>query len=238
MRTPSLLAFRSWSATIVAARHRSRCGARLRRRPRPLSAGLLLAALAGGAAPALAAPPDAASRAYAAVDPFIGTAGDGHTFPGAVVPFGMIQLVAGHADPAARQGLRLGRGLPSRGLDHRRLLAHALLRHRALRPRRRAADADRRRGAARARRRRQARQRLHLALQPPGRGRAARLLRRDARGLRDPRRAHRQRARRRAPLHLPRRQPGARAHRSAHQPLRLSRQGAVVAAAAAPRTAP
>jgi predicted alpha-1,2-mannosidase len=26
------------------------------------------------------------------VDPFIGTAGDGHTFPGAVVPFGMVQL--------------------------------------------------------------------------------------------------------------------------------------------------
>ncbi|HEY1141714.1 MAG TPA: GH92 family glycosyl hydrolase [Lysobacter sp.] len=30
--------------------------------------------------------------AYAAVDPFIGTGGEGHTFPGAVVPFGMIQL--------------------------------------------------------------------------------------------------------------------------------------------------
>jgi predicted alpha-1,2-mannosidase len=29
---------------------------------------------------------------YAAVDPFIGTGGEGHTFPGAVVPFGMIQL--------------------------------------------------------------------------------------------------------------------------------------------------
>ena len=26
------------------------------------------------------------------MDPFIGTAGDGHTFPGAVVPFGMVQL--------------------------------------------------------------------------------------------------------------------------------------------------
>jgi predicted alpha-1,2-mannosidase len=35
---------------------------------------------------------DAAQRAYAAVDPFIGTGGEGHTFPGAVVPFGMIQL--------------------------------------------------------------------------------------------------------------------------------------------------
>ena len=26
------------------------------------------------------------------VDPFIGTGGHGHTFPGAVVPFGMVQL--------------------------------------------------------------------------------------------------------------------------------------------------
>ena len=29
---------------------------------------------------------------YDAVDPFIGTAGKGHTFPGAVAPFGMVQL--------------------------------------------------------------------------------------------------------------------------------------------------
>ena len=34
--------------------------------------------------PALAAPTD--------VDPFIGTGGEGHTFPGAVAPFGMVQL--------------------------------------------------------------------------------------------------------------------------------------------------
>lgn len=33
-----------------------------------------------------------AQRAYAAVDPFIGTGGEGHTFPGAVLPFGMVQL--------------------------------------------------------------------------------------------------------------------------------------------------
>jgi len=32
------------------------------------------------------------STAYDSVDPFIGTGGDGHTFPGAVVPFGMVQL--------------------------------------------------------------------------------------------------------------------------------------------------
>ncbi|MHC1480291.1 GH92 family glycosyl hydrolase [Frateuria aurantia] len=29
---------------------------------------------------------------YAAVDPFIGTAGSGHTFPGATLPFGMVQV--------------------------------------------------------------------------------------------------------------------------------------------------
>jgi predicted alpha-1,2-mannosidase len=39
-----------------------------------------------------AVPDDAATRAYTAVDPFIGTGGEGHTFPGAVVPFGMVQL--------------------------------------------------------------------------------------------------------------------------------------------------
>jgi predicted alpha-1,2-mannosidase len=52
-----------------------------------LVGGLLLATLSASA-PAgggVASP-------YAAVDPFIGTGGDGHTFPGAVVPFGMIQL--------------------------------------------------------------------------------------------------------------------------------------------------
>lgn len=30
--------------------------------------------------------------AYDAVDPMIGTGGEGHTFPGAVAPFGMVQL--------------------------------------------------------------------------------------------------------------------------------------------------
>src|SRR5690606_23828613 len=51
--------------------------------------GILMAA---GAAPAA---DDATARgeaAVAAVDPFIGTGGEGHTFPGAVVPFGMVQL--------------------------------------------------------------------------------------------------------------------------------------------------
>ena len=34
----------------------------------------------------------APKTAYESVDPFIGTGGGGHTFPGAVVPFGMVQL--------------------------------------------------------------------------------------------------------------------------------------------------
>ncbi|HEY1139443.1 MAG TPA: GH92 family glycosyl hydrolase, partial [Lysobacter sp.] len=34
----------------------------------------------------------AGAKAFASVDPFIGTGGEGHTFPGATVPFGMVQL--------------------------------------------------------------------------------------------------------------------------------------------------
>src|SRR5688572_20747086 len=57
------------------------------------AAALAACALGAGAAPAREAPADAAGRrAYESVDPFIGTGGEGHTFPGAVVPFGMIQL--------------------------------------------------------------------------------------------------------------------------------------------------
>lgn len=51
-----------------------------------LPAGALALALA---VPAIAAQP---STPAAAVDVFIGTGGDGHTFPGAARPFGMIQL--------------------------------------------------------------------------------------------------------------------------------------------------
>ena len=34
----------------------------------------------------------AGQRGYEATDPMIGTGGDGHTFPGATLPFGMVQL--------------------------------------------------------------------------------------------------------------------------------------------------
>ncbi|MBB6504521.1 putative alpha-1,2-mannosidase [Sphingomonas endophytica] len=55
----------------------------------PVRAGAAALALA-----ALTAAPVAAQIAdtIGAVDPFIGTGGEGHTFPGAVAPFGMVQL--------------------------------------------------------------------------------------------------------------------------------------------------
>ena len=50
---------------------------------------LILLLLAGACAPAIAV---GAPDAFSAVDPFIGTQDGGHTFPGATVPFGAIQL--------------------------------------------------------------------------------------------------------------------------------------------------
>jgi len=55
-----------------------------------LAASVVLAAGASGVV--RAAEPAASTSAYADVDPFIGTGEDGHTFPGATVPFGMVQL--------------------------------------------------------------------------------------------------------------------------------------------------
>ena len=52
-------------------------------------AALSTLTLSGGAQ---AAPSPAPASALRFVDPFIGTGPDGHTFPGAVVPFGMVQL--------------------------------------------------------------------------------------------------------------------------------------------------
>ncbi|UNK42797.1 GH92 family glycosyl hydrolase [Luteimonas sp. S4-F44] len=45
-----------------------------------------------GAGVALADPGTVGDKAYGSVDPFIGTGGEGHTYPGATVPFGMVQL--------------------------------------------------------------------------------------------------------------------------------------------------
>lgn len=68
-----------------------------RARPGLLRALLVCSALglsvvAGLASAAPPTSPDAGARATASVDPFIGTGGEGHTFPGATVPFGMVQL--------------------------------------------------------------------------------------------------------------------------------------------------
>ena len=56
-----------------------------------LNVGLLaLTALAGSIGPGRAAAPSAGPSA--SVSPFVGTAGHGHTYPGATVPFGLVQL--------------------------------------------------------------------------------------------------------------------------------------------------
>ncbi|UOV06838.1 GH92 family glycosyl hydrolase [Pseudoxanthomonas mexicana] len=56
----------------------------------------MLAGIAGAfftaSGEALASPAGVGEAAFHAVDPFIGTGGEGHTFPGATVPYGMIQL--------------------------------------------------------------------------------------------------------------------------------------------------
>jgi predicted alpha-1,2-mannosidase len=73
--------------------------------------GLLAAALsfAFTALPAAAATADKGSG-YAAVDPMIGTGGDGHTFPGATVPFGMVQLSPDTAMPDFKHGYKWAAG--------------------------------------------------------------------------------------------------------------------------------
>ncbi|HFJ9614982.1 TPA: GH92 family glycosyl hydrolase [Stenotrophomonas maltophilia] len=53
-----------------------------------VAATAMLASGLASAAPARTA----ADKAYASVDPFIGNGGEGHTYPGATVPFGMVQL--------------------------------------------------------------------------------------------------------------------------------------------------
>lgn len=55
----------------------------------PLRWLALFAALATSAG---VAAPRVADAGFQAVDPFIGTGGEGHTYPGATVPFGMVQL--------------------------------------------------------------------------------------------------------------------------------------------------
>ena len=63
-----------------------------------LAAGLLAGTALSAQSPVKTPP---ASDPAEAVDPFIGTSGEGHTFPGAVAPFGMVQLSPDtHVGPA------------------------------------------------------------------------------------------------------------------------------------------
>ena len=57
------------------------------------TASILGAAIGfGSLLPAQTTKPDESAGGFAAVDPFIGTGPEGHTFPGATTPFGMVQL--------------------------------------------------------------------------------------------------------------------------------------------------
>ncbi|HEV2211733.1 MAG TPA: GH92 family glycosyl hydrolase, partial [Gammaproteobacteria bacterium] len=69
-----------------------------------LGAATFLAA----SSPAYAASP--ADPAYAAVDPFIGTGEGGHTYPGATVPFGMVQLSPDTDHHSFHQGYKWAAG--------------------------------------------------------------------------------------------------------------------------------
>lgn len=53
-----------------------------------VAATAMLASGLASAAPARTA----ADKAYASVDPFIGTGGEGHTYPGATVPLSLIHI--------------------------------------------------------------------------------------------------------------------------------------------------
>jgi putative alpha-1,2-mannosidase len=67
---------------------------------------LLVFVLAGACAAAGASE----AGAVADVNPLIGTGGDGHTFPGATVPFGMIQLSPDTAMPDFHHAYRWAAG--------------------------------------------------------------------------------------------------------------------------------
>jgi predicted alpha-1,2-mannosidase len=60
--------------------------------PKQLNTIAAMSALTGLVASPIAAASPTSPTPYEAVDPMIGTAGAGHTFPGAVAPFGMVQL--------------------------------------------------------------------------------------------------------------------------------------------------
>ena len=81
------------------------------------------------------------------VNPFIGTDSMGHTYPGATVPFGMVQLhpirIPYHMRLTANTIRKFINTVPdtSTGQHHSRFFSYPLQRHRSLGPRRHTADA-------------------------------------------------------------------------------------------------
>src|SRR5271169_6627299 len=62
-----------------------------RKHPMPILSRFRFSLILFSVLPILPAAAQSAASPYDAVDPFIGTAGGGNTFPGATLPFGMIQ---------------------------------------------------------------------------------------------------------------------------------------------------
>ncbi|HEY0198553.1 MAG TPA: GH92 family glycosyl hydrolase [Rhodanobacter sp.] len=75
-----------------------------------LRSSLALALLASAAMPQVSGAAGRTGDPVSAVDPRIGTGGDGHTFPGATVPFGMIQLSPDTAMPDFRHAYKWAAG--------------------------------------------------------------------------------------------------------------------------------
>ncbi len=156
--------------------------------------------------PAASAPAPGPASNFADVDPLIGTGPDGHTFPGATVPFGMVQLSPDTQIRPFKQSYKWAAGYRYEdstilGFSHTHFSGsgHSDLGDILLQPI--AGDVQLEPGDPA----HQAGHRLPLPLLPRARAGPPRLLRRRPPRLQHPRRAHRHPPRRPAPLHLPRR---------------------------------
>ena len=134
-----------------------------RRLPLLATALTLSAALLGVVCPAPVRA-DAPTPAES-VNPFLGTGGHGHTYPGASAPFGMVQLSPGY--PRRRLGWLLGVSLF--GFVDSGLQPHASFGNGRDEPWRRSADADRWRGSASTSAKPEKERWLHFALLPRAR---------------------------------------------------------------------
>ena len=172
-----------------------------------------------------AAPAGPTASSYDDVDPFIGTGGEGHTYPGATVPFGMVQLSPETDVRHFKQSFPWAAGYRHSdktilGFAHTHFsgTGHSDLGDVLMMPTVGPAQLDPGNG-------RGPRRRLSLALLPRAGERAARLLLGGAAGHRHQGRADRHQPGGRPPLHLPAERSGARGARPGEQHLQLRRQG-------------